>query len=100
MKADKSFFNRKDNPGGRFITRIFNQYEQANACEALTMVRFAIEETVSTLYNHIWNEFKKTNMRPENCVFSHCIFQFLSTSSVHQTEQCFTRNKRSRSNAN
>jgi len=67
--VDQSMFNRTDHPGGRFTTWILDQYTKANACEALAVIGFAIEETVSTLYQFLWEGLKKTDMNPEDYVF-------------------------------
>ena len=50
-------------------TWILNMYKDANACEALAVVGFAIEETVSILYKFIWDGLKKTDMNPQDYVF-------------------------------
>lgn len=67
--VDQSMFNRTDHPGGRFTAWILDQYTKANACEALAVIGFAIEETVSTLYQFLWEGLKKTDMNPEDYVF-------------------------------
>ncbi|CAE7433531.1 unnamed protein product, partial [Symbiodinium microadriaticum] len=61
--------NNMGSPGGRFTTWILNLYRDANACEALAIVGFAIEETVSILYQFIWDGLKKTDMNPQDYVF-------------------------------
>jgi len=58
-----------DSPGGRFTTYMLDSLEQATACEALAILGFAIEETVSTLYMYIWNGLKKTSLTPDKIVF-------------------------------
>ena len=68
-EVDQSMFNRTDHPGGRFTSWIIKKYEDANACEALSMIGFAIEETVSILYSYLWNGLKTTDMDPEDFVF-------------------------------
>jgi len=58
-----------DSPGGRFTTYMIESLEKATACEALAVLGFAIEETVSTLYMYIWNGLKKTSLTAEQIVF-------------------------------
>lgn len=58
-----------DSPGGRFTTFMIESLQNATACEALAVLGFAIEETVSTLYMYIWNGLKKTSLTTEQIVF-------------------------------
>ena len=44
-----------DSPGGRFTEYMIEMYDGATACEALAVIGFAIEETVSTLYKFVWD---------------------------------------------
>eukprot|EP00933_Yihiella_yeosuensis_P044167 TRINITY_DN3925_c0_g1_i3.p1 TRINITY_DN3925_c0_g1~~TRINITY_DN3925_c0_g1_i3.p1 ORF type:complete len:523 (+),score=112.32 TRINITY_DN3925_c0_g1_i3:3-1571(+) len=56
-------------PGGRFAMWIIEEFEKANPCEALAIIGFGIEDTVSILYDYIWKGLKKTSMDPESYVF-------------------------------
>lgn len=67
--VDQSMFNRTDHSGGRFTNWMLAKYREANACESLAIIGFAIEETVSTLYQFIWDGLKKTDMDPADYVF-------------------------------
>jgi L-fuculose-phosphate aldolase len=67
--VDQTMFNRTDHPGGRFTQWILNKYDEANACEALSMIGFAVEETVSTIYQYLWDGLKLTDMDPQDIVF-------------------------------
>lgn len=58
-----------DSPGGRFTRFMLDLYANATACEGLAILGFAIEETVSTLYQFIWSGLQKTDQRPEDYVF-------------------------------
>jgi len=58
-----------DSAGGRFTTFMLESLARATACEALAVLGFAIEETVSTLYMYIWNGLKKTSLTTEQFVF-------------------------------
>lgn len=59
-----------DSPGGRFTDYMINMYAESTACEALAVIGFAIEETVSTLYKFVWAGLKDhTDMTDRDMVF-------------------------------
>jgi pyrroloquinoline quinone (PQQ) biosynthesis protein C len=56
--------------GAKFTADILDMYDKANACEALAIIGFAIEQTVPTLYQFIWDGLKNhTTMNPNDFVF-------------------------------
>ena len=44
-----------DSPGGRFTNYMIDMYGSSTACEALAVIGFAIEQTVSTMYQFVWD---------------------------------------------
>ena len=63
-------FERTDTIGAVFTRDILKMYDDANACEALAIIGFAIEQTVATLYQFIWDGLKShTTMNPDDFVF-------------------------------
>jgi pyrroloquinoline quinone (PQQ) biosynthesis protein C len=63
-------FERTDTIGAVFTRDILKMYDDANACEALAIIGFAIEQTVATLYQFIWSGLKShTTMNPDDFVF-------------------------------
>merc|ERR1712048_1388030 len=88
-----------DTPGGRFTTFMLDTLEQATACEALSVLSFAIEETVSTLYQYIWEGLQKTSLKKEDYVFfplhillddghADLLKQGFDYYAVHEPESC------------
>lgn len=51
-------FNDTTTIGARFTADMIRIYEQANSCEGLAVIGFAIEQTVPTLYQYIWDGLK------------------------------------------
>lgn len=54
--------NDIENPhtiGGNFARDILYLYDQSNPCEALAIIAFGIEKTVSHLYQYLWSGFEK-----------------------------------------
>merc|ERR1719385_425155 len=45
----------EDGPGELFTKYMVNLYGESNVCESLAVIGFAIEESVSRLYEFIWN---------------------------------------------
>ena len=63
-------FDDKTTIGAVFTADILKMYDEANACEALAIIGFAIEQTVSSLYQFIWDGLKHhTSMNPDDFVF-------------------------------
>ena len=58
-----------DTAGGRFTNYMLNLYKNANACEGMAILAYAIEDTVSRMYTHIWNGMKRTTTNPRDYVF-------------------------------
>ena len=57
-------------PGATFTQFMLDIYEKSNVCVCLAIIGFAIEETVSTLYNFVWNGLKDhTELAPNEIVF-------------------------------
>merc|ERR1711953_520046 len=88
-----------DTPGGRFTTFMLDTLEQATACEALSVLSFAIEETVSTLYQYIWEGLQKTSLGKQDYVFfplhillddghADLLKQGFDHYAVHEPESC------------
>ena len=76
----KRFFNALDldidtdlnsnSPGATFTKYMLDMYENTNVCESLAIIGFAIEETVSTLYQYIWKGLKEhTSLTGDEIVF-------------------------------
>jgi hypothetical protein len=59
----------QDTPGAAFTRGMLTMYEEMNACEALAVIGFAIEQTVSGLYSYIWEGLKKSSMPADDYVF-------------------------------
>lgn len=60
----------KNRAGNTFATAMYEAYENSNACEGLSVIGFAIEETVSTLYQYLWNGMKNhTQISDRDLVF-------------------------------
>ena len=55
--------------GAAFTKDMLDLYESANACEALAVIGFAIEQTVPTLYQFIWDGLKRSPMAADDYVF-------------------------------
>jgi len=47
--------SEEDGPGELFTKFMLNLYGESNVCESLAVIGFAIEESVSRLYEFIWN---------------------------------------------
>lgn len=63
-------FENQNTIGAIFTRDILKMYDEANACEALAIIGFAIEQTVATLYQFIWEGLKShTSMNPDDFVF-------------------------------
>ena len=57
-------------PGATFTQFMLDIYEESNVCVCLAIIGFAIEETVSTLYEFIWNGLNDyTELLPNETVF-------------------------------
>eukprot|EP00933_Yihiella_yeosuensis_P046717 TRINITY_DN4231_c1_g3_i1.p1 TRINITY_DN4231_c1_g3~~TRINITY_DN4231_c1_g3_i1.p1 ORF type:complete len:569 (-),score=92.55 TRINITY_DN4231_c1_g3_i1:270-1976(-) len=67
-------------PGGRFAMWVMSELEGANACEALAILGFAIEGTVSTLSSFVLRGLKTTSMDPQ-------VFAFYSIRSLIDNEK-------------
>eukprot|EP01083_Nonionella_stella_P253857 873141_1 len=62
--------NGNDTPGEVFTKYMIHLYKNTNACESLAIIGFAIEETVSRLYEYIWNGLQHhTVLSDEQIVF-------------------------------
>ena len=60
----------RNSPGGRFTDFMINMYSNGTACEALAVIGFAIEQTVSSMYEFIWKGLKEhTSYDDETIVF-------------------------------
>lgn len=63
-------FENTNTIGAVFTRDILKMYDEANACEALAIIGFAIEQTVASLYQFIWDGLKShTSMNPDDFVF-------------------------------
>uniref|UniRef100_A0A7S4NZS8 Uncharacterized protein n=1 Tax=Paramoeba aestuarina TaxID=180227 RepID=A0A7S4NZS8_9EUKA len=63
-------FDDQTTIGAIFTQDILKMYDEANACEALAIIGFSIEQTVSTLYKFIWEGLKShTDLNPDDYVF-------------------------------
>ena len=59
-----------DTPGETFTKYMIHLYRTTNACESLAIIGFAIEETVSRLYEYIWNGLQNhTPLTDDKIVF-------------------------------
>eukprot|EP01083_Nonionella_stella_P203013 741103_1 len=59
-----------DSPGEIFTKYMMRLYRDSNACESSDIIVFAIEETVSSLYEYIWNGLQHhTQLRGDQTVF-------------------------------
>ena len=60
----------EDGPGELFTKFMVKLYAESNVCESLAVIAFAIEETVSRLYEFIWNGLKEhTPLKGDQMVF-------------------------------
>eukprot|EP01084_Bolivina_argentea_P115090 204749_1 len=59
-----------DSPGVTFTKYMIDMYRDSNACESLAIIGFAIEETVSRLYEYIYNGLQHyTQLSGDQIVF-------------------------------
>merc|ERR1711994_511816 len=59
-----------DGPGELFTKYMVNLYGESNVCESLAVIGFAIEESVSRLYEFIWNGLRNhTPLTGDQMVF-------------------------------
>ena len=59
-----------ESPGAVFTNFMLDIYAKSNVCVSLAIIGFAIEETVSTLYEFIWNGLNShTALAPADIVF-------------------------------
>jgi len=58
-----------NSPGGAFTKYMLDLYEKSNACEALAVIGFSIEQTVPQLYQFILDGLKRGPMDPDDYVF-------------------------------
>jgi len=62
--------SEEDTPGELFTKFMLNLYGDSNVCESLAVIGFAIEESVSRLYEFIWNGLREhTPLRGDQMVF-------------------------------
>jgi len=60
----------EDGPGELFTKFMINLYGDSNVCESLAVIGFAIEESVSRLYEYIWNGLRDhTELTGDQIVF-------------------------------
>jgi len=60
----------EDGPGELFTKFMINLYGESNVCESLAVIGFAIEESVSRLYEYIWNGLRDhTKLTGDQIVF-------------------------------
>ena len=56
--------------GYKFRNFMLSKYEESNVCEALSIIGFAIEETVSSIYDPLWKGLiKYTNLLKKDIIF-------------------------------
>jgi len=77
--------------GGRFIRDMLEITSNTNACEAIAVIGFAVEDTAATLYRYIWDGIREhTVMNPDDYVFLPLHVLIDDEHSEH-LKQAFTR---------
>lgn len=70
VNVSQADFENTETIGAVFTRDILQMYNESNACEAIAMIGFSVEQTVPTLYQYIWDGLKHhTEMTPEDIVF-------------------------------
>ena len=69
LNISDDVFTDINQPGYQFTQYMFDKYNITTPCEALSIIAFGIEDTVSTLYSHIIQGLEKTDIAKCDYVF-------------------------------